>query len=142
MKIDRKEGIPRIRIVSHNKPLLIVIIILIALLVWIVWFLMNYQEPIGGQTDEHGCLIAAGYSYNTTLGGCVREWEDPKQVYCTEESRQGDACITLYDPVCGWSDPEKVQCLKYPCASTYSNSCFACLDEDVEYWTAGECPTG
>lgn len=95
---------------------------------------------IGGNTDEHGCLIAAGYSYNESLGGCVREWESEKQVYCTEESRTGDACIELYAPVCGWNNPEKIQCIKYPCAETYSNSCFACLDEKVEYYTEGECP--
>lgn len=33
------------------------------------------DEPIGGQRDEHGCLGPAGYSWNETLGACVREWE-------------------------------------------------------------------
>ena len=30
---------------------------------------------IGGETDEHGCLGPAGYSWNETEGKCVREWE-------------------------------------------------------------------
>ncbi len=59
--------------------------------------------------------------------------------YCTAESRNADACIELYDPVCGWFGQD-VQCLRYPCADTYSNSCFACMNENVEYWTEGECP--
>ncbi len=33
------------------------------------------QPPIGGQRDEHGCLGPAGYSWNETIGACVREWE-------------------------------------------------------------------
>ncbi|MBN2142432.1 hypothetical protein JW711_03810 [Candidatus Woesearchaeota archaeon] len=30
---------------------------------------------IGGERDEHGCLGPAGYSWNETVGACVREWE-------------------------------------------------------------------
>lgn len=33
------------------------------------------QPPIGGEMDEHGCLVAAGYSYSPEAGACVREWE-------------------------------------------------------------------
>ena len=60
--------------------------------------------------------------------------------FCTQEQRQADVCIQLYKPVCGWFNPEKIQCIKYPCANTYSNSCFACTNPDVLYWTEGECP--
>jgi len=60
--------------------------------------------------------------------------------YCQEESREGGYCIEVYQPVCGWVDSKKIQCIKYPCAQEYSNSCFACQDEKVEYWTEGECP--
>jgi hypothetical protein len=31
--------------------------------------------PIGGQRDEHGCLGPAGYTWNETIGACVRLWE-------------------------------------------------------------------
>jgi hypothetical protein len=33
------------------------------------------NETIGGERDEHGCLGPAGYTWNETLGTCVREWE-------------------------------------------------------------------
>ncbi|MCS7109488.1 MAG: hypothetical protein NZ903_01695 [Candidatus Micrarchaeota archaeon] len=59
--------------------------------------------------------------------------------YCTEESRKAEVCIAVYDPVCGWFN-SSIKCVRYPCAETYSNSCFACMDEKVEYWTKGECP--
>jgi len=63
----------------------------------------------------------------------------PNKTYCTEEQRNTQACTMEYRPVCGWFD-ESIQCVKYPCADTYSNPCIACSDEKVEYWTEGECP--
>ena len=33
------------------------------------------EQLIGGQRDEHGCLIPAGYSWNKTLNTCLREWK-------------------------------------------------------------------
>ena len=62
------------------------------------------------------------------------------QHYCSPESRGVGACITLYKPVCGWFDPARIQCIKYPCAQTFSNGCYACIDQKVLYWTEGECP--
>ncbi len=38
-------------------------------------------QIIGGQTDSHGCLTAAGYSWNETEQKCVREWEHGKERY-------------------------------------------------------------
>jgi len=32
---------------------------------------------IGGQKDEHGCLIPAGYSWCETKQKCLRSWEEP-----------------------------------------------------------------
>jgi hypothetical protein len=49
---------------------------------------------------------------------------------CTDADRQADVCITVYDPVCGYDSGRK---------HTYSNSCFACKDSLVNYWTEGEC---
>ena len=59
--------------------------------------------------------------------------------YCSEPSRGVDACITLYKPVCGWFS-DNIQCIKYPCAQTYSNLCEACKNIEVSYFTEGECP--
>ncbi|MCX8202491.1 MAG: hypothetical protein N3G74_01645 [Candidatus Micrarchaeota archaeon] len=61
--------------------------------------------------------------------------------YCTPESRKAEVCIAVYEPVCGWFS-QPIKCVRYPCAATYSNACFACMDEKVEYWTEGECPSG
>ncbi len=65
---------------------------------------------------------------------------EKKNNYCSEESRNTQACTFDYNPVCGWFYPEKIQCVKYPCAQTYSNSCGACINKDVLYWTQNECP--
>ncbi|MFH1047123.1 MAG: hypothetical protein V1738_02370 [Patescibacteria group bacterium] len=33
------------------------------------------DQLIGGQTDEHGCLGPAGYSWDQVIGACARSWE-------------------------------------------------------------------
>ena len=61
--------------------------------------------------------------------------------YCKPSDRNDNSssvCLTLYEPVCGWFN-SSVECLKYPCTTTYSNSCVACSDNTITYWTAGEC---
>ncbi len=108
----------------------------IILLFMLLWMLAESysQKVIGGETDEHGCLGSAGYTWNQAEQTCVREWlnrtdQDSKQkVYCTEEQRKAEACIEIYQPVCG-----------YPLNETFSNSCFACVDEQIEYYIQGGC---
>ncbi len=34
------------------------------------------EKPIGGDKDEHGCLIAAGYSWCESKQKCLRTWEE------------------------------------------------------------------
>ena len=41
-------------------------------------------KTIGGDKDEHGCLIAAGYSWCPSTQKCQRMWEE----YCTEYAEQ------------------------------------------------------
>lgn len=36
----------------------------------------NEPGPIGGQEDEHGCLIGAGYSWCEAKQKCLRVWEE------------------------------------------------------------------
>ncbi|MCJ7827948.1 hypothetical protein MUP65_02270 [Patescibacteria group bacterium] len=35
------------------------------------------EKFIGGETDEHGCLMAAGYSWCEPKEKCLRTWEEP-----------------------------------------------------------------
>ena len=64
----------------------------------------------------------------------------PREVKCLPDQRSAEVCSNLHDPVCGWFDPNQIQCVKYPCAQTFGNFCDACVDSKVLYWTQGECP--
>ena len=33
------------------------------------------DQPIGGERDEYGCLVAAGYSFDSDVNACTRDWE-------------------------------------------------------------------
>ena len=91
------------------------------------------EEGLAPFTDDFGC-------------GCGFDWglmpepvPDEKKV--THECKtRSQACTIDYNPVCGWFG-QNIQCIKYPCAATYGNACGACADENVEYWTEGECPS-
>jgi len=39
--------------------------------------ILGDKQPIGGQKDEHGCLVAAGYSYCPAFNNCTRSWITP-----------------------------------------------------------------
>jgi len=79
-------------------------------------------------------IIAAFFVFSSGTGPIAGE------NYCSADSRLADACAEYYRPACGWWDPAKIQCIKYPCAANYGNECFACMDEKVLYWTEGNCP--
>ena len=65
--------------------------------------------------------------------------ENQEKTECKPSDRKADVCAEIYQPVCGWFNTQ-IQCIKYPCASTYSNGCFACIDDKVAYYTNAECP--
>ena len=80
-------------------------------------------------SDECGC-------------GCALKKDnssEPKRNNCTAEQKSAEVCYELYQPVCGWFN-KNIECIKFPCADTYTNECFACKDPKVDYWTSGECP--
>ena len=91
-------------------------------------------------------LCKSGYEPFSDGNGCGckltpeqdNSGDDENKIFCNEGSRGADVCIELYMPVCGWFSSE-IKCVKYPCAQTFSNSCFACSNSDVEYYTPGEC---
>lgn len=62
-----------------------------------------------------------------------------KELEKFECDQRGEVCFEIYDPVCGWFSGS-VQCLKYPCAETFVNNCFACQNEKISYYTKGVCP--
>ena len=106
------------------------------------------QKIIEQKYSGKKCTFTLGQVSWLPLGSCrnctikcqENQETEPEQHYCTTEQRKGEICPELYKPVCGWFDPAKIQCIKYPCAQTFSNSCFACHDGKVLYWTEGECP--
>lgn len=101
------------------------------------------EKYVGKSLDECSRIkfvCVAGTEYFSDDCGCgCRPVETEKRNYCTNESRESDVCAQIYQPVCGWFS-EKIQCIKYPCAVDFGNSCEACGNEDVSYWTSGVCP--
>jgi hypothetical protein len=57
--------------------------------------------------------------------------EKTDRTYCTAEEKNAEACITLYSPVCAIR--------KDNINLSYANSCFACMDEQIDYWKEGSC---
>jgi hypothetical protein len=103
-------------------------------------FLVACQTPVGCQEDAKVCddgTVVVRQGPDCTFADCPEVTE----VLCTPEQRIIDSCPENHRPVCGWSDPEQIQCFTYPCAQTYTNSCFACQDSTVKSWTVGECPS-
>lgn len=58
------------------------IILLVVIIGVGVWVSNQKTEPslVGGQTDEHGCLVGAGYSWSEEKQACVRPWEEEAKV--------------------------------------------------------------
>src|SRR3990167_1661406 len=105
-----------------------IIITALALLLIASYFLV----PIFSSYDDNGCGCEYIRNQNYNISNIS------EKTSCSPESREADVCIELYRPVCGWFN-ENIQCVKYPCAQTFSNSCFACQDNKVAYWTEGSC---
>lgn len=64
------------------------LLVLAAVVVIIAGFLVvniqpNRKNIIGGDKDEGGCLVGAGYSWCKEKNKCVRVWEEP----CTTEDK-------------------------------------------------------
>lgn len=144
------------------------IVILILVLISATYFGLNNEKVIGGDTDEHGCLGPAGYSWNESEKECVRNWETGEDRYQIQNFKDCvDAgypvmesyprqCATLGKRVFVEEIKEKVFCTEeqrnsdmctflwepvcaYPEEKTYPNSCIACSNISVEYWEFGEC---
>lgn len=84
-------------------------------------------------------ILIAVFVMFTILFVKVDKGDKQKKFYCSAESREAEVCTRDYTPVCGWND-DTIKCIKYPCASTYSNACGACQKPEVAYYTKGKCP--
>lgn len=63
------------------------------------------------------------------------------RVYCGQEEPRVEVCAEIYQPVCA---SVNVECITEPCdpvQETFSNSCFACMNERVEWYLPWECAT-
>ncbi len=115
--------------VNEFRRLEIVSIIFVSLIVlFFAWTIFSEKSGACAE-DAKVCndgTIVVREGKNCEFAPCP-DTEENKN-YCTPEQRQVDACIEIYQPVCG-----------YPNKETFSNSCFACMDESVEYWVDGIC---
>ena len=110
----------------------------------------NNNQPVGCTKEAKLCPDGSSVGRvgpNCDFQKCPEDGNTPKENksemekhYCNPGDKNGEVCFELYAPVCGWLNPAKIQCIRYPCARTFSNSCFACMDKDVIYWTDEECP--
>jgi hypothetical protein len=58
-----------------NKTLLISIIVLVLLGLGAYFLFQTESQPIGGDRDKEGCLVAGGYSFDEEVGACTRSFE-------------------------------------------------------------------
>lgn len=58
------------------------------------------KRPIGGDRDEHGCLIGAGYTWCDASQKCFRPWEETCEVKQTDGTCHLQTCHGL-DITCG-----------------------------------------
>lgn len=60
-----------------NKTYTIIIVMAILLIVAGAYFYLSQKKHviIGGDRDEYGCLIAAGYAFDTEVGACIKAFE-------------------------------------------------------------------
>jgi hypothetical protein len=58
------------------------------------------EQIIGGDKDEHGCLIAAGYRWCESTGKCQRMWEEFCKEYEEEFKIENfDDCVKAKNPI-------------------------------------------
>lgn len=69
--------------VKKTISFLALLVLSILIVISVAYFMRKvidepYQQRqlIGGQTDEHGCLGSAGYTWCDPKQACVRTWED------------------------------------------------------------------
>lgn len=133
---------------------ILIVLIILAVIISLLYYNFPKTEPktcdyssknyIGKSKEECSrmkflCIQGTSPFEDECGCGCEEINISEEKNLCTSESRKADACIEIYKPICGWFN-SSINCIKYPCAQTYSNECFACINPSVEYWTDGMCP--
>jgi len=105
-------------------------IILLTFLVLAIISAIVFNLPENGKDSlsEERCNVSEGYEWNKTFRHCIKESEI---TYCEPEDREKDVCMQLYEPVCGFKYDKSKE--------TFSNSCFACSNTQVNFYIPGEC---
>ena len=120
------------------------ILLYLSLIFLVILIACAQNHPIACTADAKICPDGTAVGRegpNCEFSPCPNENKSGEQKnYCTPKQKNAQVCSEIYVPVCGWFDSSRIQCIKYPCASTYSNRCIACQNPDVSYWTYGECP--
>ena len=102
---------------------------------------------IGGERDEHGCLIPAGYAWNETAGKCMRHWNGEVQGEPATDgntTKECGSCPQFSPPAPNWCENGTIiagqvnecgcqsppHCLTES-AETYSHNCTAAEKKNV-----------
>ena len=85
------------RISSKKIVWIIAILVTLAIVLCVAnyfWKQNENQKPIGGDKDEHGCLVGAGYSWCPSTEKCQRMWEEYCEEYKEQYSVSADSSVT------------------------------------------------
>jgi hypothetical protein len=98
------------------------IVLLLALLM-----VISCEQKIGGDTDEHGCLIGAGYTWCEAKQKCLRTWEETCEEDVTFCNADED-CIPM--PGC-----HPLSCINSKFENNYEKpeACTLMFNEDAAY---------
>ena len=112
---------------NNRMGVLVIVIVVVAVLVGLYFILSQPdtgpEEPIGGETDEHGCLLMAGYTWCEPKQKCLRTWEeeceeatDYEIVEVTNVSCNDDSeCTTPYEYLILSHCPHTSKCIDNKC---------------------------
>lgn len=100
------------------------------------------QNTPSNSPSSSSSSSSSSTSSSTISGQVIQDPEDPEiqyePHYCAPESRDIE-CDESQDVVCGWFTDQEATC-EGPCVKIFVNTCQACSDSRVEYWTQGDCP--
>lgn len=139
------EGTSQIKKITAANVFAWLFVIVAMAAVLYMWGGNRSSDTIGGQKDEHGCLIAAGYSWCSARQKCERSWEkycttaEPKEVLFS--CNDGKIITATFYP----SDDQYVDLilsdsreLSLPRAISASGARYAKNDESFVFWNKGD----